>query len=269
MATTTVTSTNQAPAAAITTNPNPPAGPAPLTVSFSGSGSTDPNGHALTYAWDLDNDGAFDDDSDANASRSYPVGDHVVRLRVTDSIGATNIAQVTVTSGNTAPVLGAVTPADGSRWSVGETIAFSASATDDQDGTLPASAFTWKLEKVECDSGCSPVVVSTTEDVTSGNFTAPELSLPSHLLLTVTVVDSRGTPATKTVRLDPRTVDLTFATSPAGLDVDLTRSHVDPDHPDGDRRVTGHGAPRPSGSARDRGSTSSSPGRTAAPERTW
>ena len=43
----------------------------PLTVSFSGTGSTDPDGDTLTYAWDLDGDGAYDDSTAAAPSFTY------------------------------------------------------------------------------------------------------------------------------------------------------------------------------------------------------
>ena len=69
-----VTSTNQAPAAAITTTPEQPSGPAPFAVDFSAAGSTDPNGQPLSFEWDLDDDGAFDDATGVTASRTYPVG---------------------------------------------------------------------------------------------------------------------------------------------------------------------------------------------------
>ena len=44
----------------------------PLTVNFDGTRSSDPNpGDTLSYAWDLDGDGAFDDSTSATPSRTY------------------------------------------------------------------------------------------------------------------------------------------------------------------------------------------------------
>ena len=81
------TGTNRAPTAAITADPT--SGPAPLTVSFSGTGSTDPDGDTLTYAWDLDGDGAYDDSTAAAPSFTYTSPGNVqVGLRVTRSRSA-------------------------------------------------------------------------------------------------------------------------------------------------------------------------------------
>ena len=52
--------------------------------------------------------------------------------------------------------------------------------------------------------------------VSSGSFQAPDHEYPSHLLLTVTVTDSGGLTDSRTVQLNPKTVTLTFASSPAG-----------------------------------------------------
>src|SRR6185295_15051310 len=51
------------------------------------------------------------------------------------------------------------------------------------------------------------------------SFTAPDHDFPSHLELRLTVTDSGGLSDTETLRLDPETVDLTFKSDPAGLDL--------------------------------------------------
>ena len=60
---------NHAPTADATGTPT--SGPLPLQVNFDGTGSTDPDGDALTYAWDLDGDGAFDDSTASKPSFTY------------------------------------------------------------------------------------------------------------------------------------------------------------------------------------------------------
>ena len=50
---------NQPPTARIVATPDN--GPVPLTVAFDGRTSSDPESGALTYRWDLDGDGAYDD----------------------------------------------------------------------------------------------------------------------------------------------------------------------------------------------------------------
>ena len=75
-------------------------GAAPLTVAFDGTTSTDPEGQALTYAWDLDGDGAYDDSTAATPSFTYTTaGTVTVRLRVTDPGGLQGTATTTITVG--------------------------------------------------------------------------------------------------------------------------------------------------------------------------
>jgi hypothetical protein len=50
--------------------------------------------------------------------------------------------------------------------------------------------------------------------VASGSFTAPDHEYPSYLLLTLTATDSGGLTGSTTLRLDPRTVALTFTADP-------------------------------------------------------
>jgi hypothetical protein len=53
--------------------------------------------------------------------------------------------------------------------------------------------------------------------VASGSFTAPDHEYPSHLELTLTATDAQGAVDTEMNQLNPRTVVLTFASSPSGL----------------------------------------------------
>ena len=60
---------NLPPTAAIAATPS--SGPSPLTVSFTAAGSSDPEGQTLTYTWDLDGDGSFDDGTGLTRSWTY------------------------------------------------------------------------------------------------------------------------------------------------------------------------------------------------------
>ncbi len=214
----TFTSANQSPVARATAAPT--TGSAPLTVTFDGSGSSDPDsGDTLRYAWDLDGDGAFDDSTAVQPIYTYTsAGTVTATLRVTDGAGATDDQSVTISvGGNTAPTAVITTPGAGTTWSVGDVITFSGSATDAQDGTLPPSALTWDLVMNHCPSNCHQHPVQSYAGVAGGSFTAPDHEYPSYLELKLTATDSGGLTTTTAVRLDPKTVQLTFQTNPGGL----------------------------------------------------
>jgi hypothetical protein len=59
--------------------------------------------------------------------------------------------------------------------------------------------------------------VQTFAGVASGSFTTPDHEYPSYLELRLTATDSGGLTDSTSVRLDPRTVVLTFQTNPGGL----------------------------------------------------
>jgi glucose/arabinose dehydrogenase len=207
----------QAPVAVATATPT--SGAAPLTVSFDGTASHDPDpGDVITHAWDLDGDGAFDDSTSAQPTYTYTVsGTFAASLRVTDSDGLTATDTVVISVGNTAPTPTIATPTSGTAWKVGDVLSFSGSATDAQDGALTPSALSWELLMQHCPSTCHSHQVQTWPGVASGSFTAPDHEYPSHLELRLTATDSGGLPATRSIRLDPRTVSLTFQTNPGGL----------------------------------------------------
>ena len=211
-------SANRPPVAVATANPS--AGAAPLTVTFNGTGSSDPDaGDTISFAWDLDEDGLFDDATMAQPTRTYnAAGSYIARLRVTDAAGASAVsAPLTITVGNTAPSATIAAPTAGTTWRVGDVIAFSGSATDPEQGTLPASALSWELVLHHCPSNCHQHTIQSFSGVAGGSFVAPDHEYPSHLELRLTATDAGGLTDVESIELDPQTVNLTFASSPAGL----------------------------------------------------
>ncbi|MFJ7213364.1 PQQ-dependent sugar dehydrogenase [Amycolatopsis sp. NPDC098790] len=211
--------TNRPPVAAATATPS--SGAAPLAVQFDGTGSTDPDaGDVLSYAWDLDGDGAYDDSAAARPTWTYTTAAAVdAGLRVTDSHGATAATTVRVTVGTPAgldPVPVVDAPAASLTWSVGQTVAFSGRAIDAQDGELPPSALSWRLAIRHCAANgtCHTHNVQDFPGVAAGTFVAPDHEYPSYLQLTVTATDSTGRTGSKTIDLQPKTVTLNFTSSP-------------------------------------------------------
>ncbi len=210
------TSTNQLPVAQIAATPTE--GVVPLTVSFDGSGSTDSDNDPLTFRWDLDGDGALDDSTAVAPSFTFAaIGTYVITLEVNDGRGGVDTASVTIRAGGNSPTPTINTPTQGTTWSVGQSINFIGSATDFQDGALPASALSWELIMQHCPtdpSSCHEHPIQTWTGVASGSFIAPDHDYPSHLELRLTATDSDGQTATVSRTLQPRTVVLTFGTRP-------------------------------------------------------
>jgi glucose/arabinose dehydrogenase/PKD repeat protein len=199
-------------------NASPTNGAAPLTVAFDGGASSDPDGDVLTFAWDLDGDGAFDDAAAATASFTYTQpGTYIATLRVSDPSAATGTSSVTISAGNTPPTAFIDAPVVGTTWRVGDIISFSGHATDAQTGALPASALTWSLVLQHCPSTCHEHPLQTFSGTASGSFVAPDHEYPSYLELRLTATDPGGLSNTKSIRLDPQIVELTFGSSPTGL----------------------------------------------------
>jgi uncharacterized repeat protein (TIGR01451 family) len=210
-------SANQPPAAAATASPT--SGAAPLQVSFDGSGSTDPDGDPLTYAWDLNGDGTFGDATTVAPTFTYQAsGTYQAVLRVTDPEGASDLSPaIAISVGNTPPSPVIDSPAATLTWAVGDVISFGGHATDAQDGNVPATALTWDLILQHCTSqGCHEHPQQSWTGA-SGSFSAPDHPYPSYLELRLTARDTQGLTTTVSRALNPKIVDLTFATNPTGL----------------------------------------------------
>ena len=113
----------------------PTNGQAPLSVRFSSEGSRDPDpSDSIAFAWDFDDDGTVDS-IDPNPTHVYTAnGVYTARLTVTDSSGNTDSKSTVITVGNTAPVITISAPAEGGFFDWGQTIAYTVTVTDAEDG---------------------------------------------------------------------------------------------------------------------------------------
>jgi len=212
----------QGPAAVASANPS--SGEAPLQVALSGAGSSDPNDPqaSLDFDWDLDGDGAYDDASGMTVTHTYgSKGTYTARLRVTDPANNEAFDDVAINVANAAPVPSITAPTAGTTWKVGDAIGFTGSATDPEDGALPASSLEWNIDLLHCPTSCHPHFLSGGVGIAGGSFTAPPHEYPSYLLIKLTATDSFGRTGSTQVQLDPRTSQLTVATQPPGLQVTL------------------------------------------------
>jgi PKD repeat protein len=212
---------NQAPTAVATASPT--SGNAPLAVQFDASQSSDPDpGDTLTYSWDLNGDWVFGDSTAARPTYTYTTaGKHYGIVRVSDNHGNTATDAVEINVGDAPPTATIEAPTSSFKWGVGDRIDFRGSATDAKDGTLPASRLSWSVIMHHCPSNCHTHPVQDFPGVASGSFAAPDHEYPSYLELRLTATDSGGLTDTKSVRIDPKTVDLSFASVPSGLTLAL------------------------------------------------
>lgn len=216
---------------------NPPYGTSlPLSVTFDATGSSDPTGETLTYDWDLDEDGDFElEDSTATQTVEYTQAEleeregndeslnPVVAVRVADGEGLTSVARVTVYPGDAPPQLEINKPLASQQWGVGDKIELFATGKNAKgaDITTPLSYY-WTTEIAHCPTGpggCHDHPLQTFAGLRSSSFLAPEHDYPSHIDITVSVADSRGLTTSKTISLQPRTVDLSLQTSPPGIEI--------------------------------------------------
>ncbi|RRS34687.1 MAG: hypothetical protein OI74_04590 [Gammaproteobacteria bacterium (ex Lamellibrachia satsuma)] len=170
------------------------------SIALDGTGSSDPNGDALTYGWDYNNDGAYDD-----ATGPAPVytglddGIYPVELQVSDGL-LDNTSGTTVTVNNVAPTADA-----GADQTVneGDTVNFTGSFSD--PGTADTHTIAW--------------------DFGDGNSASGSVT-PSHVYaedgvytVTLTVTDDDGGVGTASMIV---TVENVTPTVDAGADQTIT-----------------------------------------------
>lgn len=216
---------NRAPVADASATPT--FGPLNLRVQFDAGGSTDPDGDNLSYAWDF---GDGDTSTNDNPVNTYTrEGTYDVTLTVRDGNGGVDTDTVRILAGTARPVVQIVTPTVDTRFTVGQQITLKGRATDSNGDPISSRNFTWEV-LLHHDSHTHPLI-----QPTSGNdivFTAPApedlaAAQTSYVEIRLTARDGNGLGKLVTQRLDPLKVTTTFATSPAGLDLQIEGTNVE------------------------------------------
>jgi type 1 glutamine amidotransferase len=165
----------RAPTAVLTATPT--SGQEPLTVAFSSDGSSDPDpGDSIRFEWDFDGNGTTDS-IDPNPTFTYTTtGQFTAKLTVIDSSGKTGFASTVITVGNTAPTVDVTVPVEGGTFAFGDTIPFSVTVSDPEDGVIDCSRVqvTFVLghdthgHAQDTATGCSGTLETVADDVSHG-----------------------------------------------------------------------------------------------------
>ncbi len=166
-------------------------GTAPLTYQWQRNGVNIPNATSTTYSFTTapgDNGATF-------------------RAVVSNSFGSVTSNSATLTVLTNSPPTGVITaPANGTNYRGGQTFTFSGTASDPEQGPLPASAFTWQVD-FHHDEHTHPHVAPVS-GITTGTFTIAnrgETSANVFYRVILTVRDSSGLMHTSFVDVRPLT----------------------------------------------------------------
>jgi glucose/arabinose dehydrogenase len=179
----------------------------------------------LSYQWQRN---AMDIENAVAASytlNNVSLGDNGALFRCVVSNGqsaATSNAATLSVINNLAPTATITQPSVGTLYSGGQLINFAGTGSDPEDGTLPASAFTWEVV-FHHDTHTHPFIAPFS-GVTSGTFTIPtqgETAANVWYRIHLKVTDAGGRIHTVFRDINPRTVTLTLQTTPAGLQLTL------------------------------------------------
>ena len=198
-------------------------GSAVLSVSVNGA-------EPLSYQWQRNGADIAGATATTYTLRNAQVTDNGAsfRCRARNPSGSvlSDSAVLTVTT-DRPPVPVILTPTAGTIFSGGSVLAFSGSATDPEDGKLPASAMTWQVD-LHHETHTHPALPPTS-GIASGSFTVPvrgETSSDIWFRIYLTATDSKGL-STRIFRdVQPLKVSITLNTAPPGLQLKLDGSPI-------------------------------------------
>ncbi len=196
-------------------------GDPPLTVEFSSAGTLDEDGDPLTYSWNFGDGSALA--TTPNPTHQYAAaGQYRATLTVRDGKPAPgpSVATVDIVVGHR-PVPLIAEPSDGAEFDAGDLLTLAGSATDVEDGPLAASSLTWKVVFHHADHTHPflDALVGSPQAFTTANSGETDPDVWYEIVLSAT--DSDHMTGTTAIAVVPRTVDLTFETTPPGFGVTL------------------------------------------------
>ena len=152
----------------------------------------------------------------------------LIRCQVLNDFGSvfSDEALLTVTA-NTPPTGTITEPEVGARYNAGQSIAYSGTASDDEDSSIPASDFTWLVD-FHHDAHAHPFIAPFS-GVTSGTFQIPntgEAAANVWYRVHLTVRDSGRLSHTSYRDIAPNTATMTLASNPTGLQLTLDSQPV-------------------------------------------
>lgn len=179
----------------------------------------------LSYQWQRFVSGTWTDLAGATASSftlsNAQASDHGAQFRVvvSNSFGTATSNAATLSVVTNQPPTGTITsPAAGTTYAAGQEIAFAGTGTDPEDGTLPATAFTWRVD-FHHDDHIHPFLAEQT-GIRSGTFVIPqrgETSANVFYRIHLTVRDAAGQKHSSFRDVTPRTTTFTLQNNAPGV----------------------------------------------------
>lgn len=175
----------------------------------------------FSYQWSKDGIDIFGAISDTLIIPNATVVDSgaVIKCVISNTKGSVSSkgAILRVTDGMR-PVANIITPLVGKKYFAGETITFSGEGTDAEEGTLEASAMSWRVD-FHHDEHAHPFE-PLTSGISQGSFTIPQVGETAHNVwyrLHLYVRDASGLRDQKFIDIFPNKTTINYDTEPFGL----------------------------------------------------